>query len=188
MELYNEDYYRNCLGPDPYAFREPWVSFFDHVAERLTRLFQPESVLDAGCAIGLLVDAFQKQDVYAMGVDVSHYATEQASLQGVMGCYQGSLEDLSRFPRVDLLTCIEVLEHIPEELEEKVIQQLCSKTDRIVFSSTSTDFTEKTHVNVREQEHWVEKFRENGFELSNWDVSFICPWAKVFENAHKNKV
>ena len=188
MELYNEDYYRNCLGPDPYAFREPWVSFFDHVAERLTRLFQPESVLDAGCAIGLLVDAFQKQDVYAMGVDVSHYATEQASLQGVMGCYQGSLEDLSRFPKVDLLTCIEVLEHIPAELERAVIQQLCSKSDRIVFSSTSTDFTEKTHVNVREQEHWVELFKGNGFELTERDVSFICPWAKVFENAHKNKV
>ena len=95
-------------------------------------------------------------------------------------CAQGSLTDLSDYPKVDLLTCIEVLEHIPAELEDIVIDQLCQKSDRIVFSSTSTDFEEKTHVNVRSQVHWVMAFQKHGFDLSKDNVGFICPWAKVF--------
>jgi len=119
--------------------------------------------------------------VESTGVDISEYATGEAVKRGLLTCHQGSLTDLWKFPRVDLVTCIEVLEHIPAELESEVIRQLTSISDRVVFSSTSWDLEEPTHVNVQSQEHWIKAFEKNGFFLTGDDVSFICPWAKVFE-------
>jgi len=180
-EIYDAEYYANHLGSDPYKHEEPWLSFFGEVAKRLVEMYSPKTHLDAGCAIGLLVDAMQANGVESTGVDISEYATGEAAKRGLLTCHQGSLTDLWKFPRVDMVTCIEVLEHIPAEQESEVIRQLTSISDRVVFSSTSWDLEEPTHVNVQSQEHWVEAFEKNGFFLTRDDVSFICPWAKVFE-------
>ena len=179
-ELYDEQYYLTHLGNVPYCYKEPWLSFFSNVAKNLNALYHPKTVLDAGCAIGLLVKSWQDIGVTCGGIDISHYAIGETVKHRVKHCVQGSLTDLSDYPKVDLITCIEVLEHIPAELEDIVIEQLCNTSDRIVFSSTSTDFEEKTHVNVCTQDHWIASFARHGFALSGDNVGFICPWAKVF--------
>lgn len=180
-EIYDKEYYINYPGSDPYRYAEPWLSFFGNIAKRLVEMYNPKTHLDAGCAIGLLVEAMQANGVESAGVDISEYAIGEADKRGISTCHQGSLTDLWKFPRVDLATCIEVVEHIPAELEGEVIRQLTSISDRVVFSSTSGHLEDPTHVNVQSQEHWIEAFEKNGFFLTKDDVSFICPWAKVFE-------
>ena len=77
-QLYDEEYYRTGCGPVPYTRAEPqWLPFFGSVAEQLIRAFHPKRVLDAGCALGFLVEAFWDRGVEAWGIDVSPYAIAQ---------------------------------------------------------------------------------------------------------------
>ena len=46
------------------------ANFFDWIAERITRDINPKTVLDAGCAMGFLVEGLRARGVEAWGVDV----------------------------------------------------------------------------------------------------------------------
>src|SRR5438552_12783041 len=61
----------------PYEHNEVWMRFFGAVADRIVQDFAPRTVLDAGCAIGLLVEALRDRGVDAYGVDISDYAISQ---------------------------------------------------------------------------------------------------------------
>jgi hypothetical protein len=78
----------------------------------------------------------------------------------------------------DLITCIEVLEHMPENEADQAIQNLCRATDAILFSSTPSDFSEPTHVNVRPVVSWLHLFAEQGFAPDlGFDASYVSPHA-----------
>ena len=57
-------------------------------------------------------------------------------------------------------------------------------SDRILLSSTPSDFSEPTHVNVREPAAWAASFAERGFfRRTDVDLSFVAPWTVLFERA-----
>lgn len=108
---YGRFYYRHDCGI-PYERNEHWLSFFDQIAEAIVREFHPSTVLDAGCAMGFLVEGLRKRGVEAWGVNISDYAISQAHESIRDYCRVGSLtEPLGQ--RYDLIACIEVIEHIP---------------------------------------------------------------------------
>ena len=53
--LYDAPYYDNYNG-EAYGRTEHWLTFFDNIADNIVRSLQPKSVLDVGCAFGLLVE------------------------------------------------------------------------------------------------------------------------------------
>jgi 2-polyprenyl-3-methyl-5-hydroxy-6-metoxy-1,4-benzoquinol methylase len=72
---FNEYYYRNCCG-QPYERSAAWLTFFGTIADRIVADISPRRVLDAGCAIGMLVEALRARGVDARGVDLSSFAIE----------------------------------------------------------------------------------------------------------------
>jgi hypothetical protein len=64
------------------------------------------------------------------------------------------------------------------------LANLCRWGRRVLFSSSSTDYGEPTHVNVKSPEAWAAEFATHGL-LRNFDldVSFLTPWAVLFEPA-----
>ena len=58
----------------PYQRDEHWTRFFGAIADHLVSSIQPRRVLDAGCALGLLVEALRDRGVDAEGIDLSSYA------------------------------------------------------------------------------------------------------------------
>ena len=178
---YDASYYRNYWGGGgPYERNERWLSFFDDVAEGIVRDLHPTSVLDAGCAMGFLVEALRKRGVEAWGVDISEYAISQVDESVSEHCVVASLtEPLSR--RYDLIACIEVIEHIPPAETGKVIANLCAATDRILLSSTPQDYGEPTHLNVQPPEAWSAMLAEEGFLRDvERDASYLSPWAALY--------
>ncbi|MCB2134196.1 MAG: hypothetical protein KDD96_19040, partial [Rhodobacteraceae bacterium] len=65
---------RSLDGDDAFGRHEPWLSFFDKVAERIVRRYEPRNAIDVGCAFGLLVEALCDRGVEAFGLDVSTHA------------------------------------------------------------------------------------------------------------------
>jgi hypothetical protein len=176
---YGADYYKHYCGI-AYERSDHWLTFFAGVADGIVRSLHPSSVLDAGCAMGFLVEALHARGVDAHGVDISEYAISEVHESVRERCSVASLaEPLER--RYDLITSIEVLEHIPPAEIDAVIANLCSATDRLLISTTPEDFGEATHLNVQPPEAWSAALAREGFLRDlDQDFSFITPWAALY--------
>lgn len=178
---YGASYYSNYWGGGgAYERNERWLKFFADVADGLIRDFHPTTAMDAGCAMGFLVEALHHRGVDAKGVDISEYAISQVHPSVADRCSTGSLSEPLE-GRYDLVTCIEVLEHVPPAETDMAIANLCAASDTLVISSTPGDYGEPTHLNVLPPEAWAAKFAQHGFyrDLER-DLSYISPWAAVF--------
>lgn len=169
METYNEHYYkyyRTASGAVSYEEPEQWMAFFGQIADHIVADFAPKTVLDAGCAMGYLVAALRDRGVEAYGIDISKYAISRVREDVKPYCACVSLtEQLPQgFPKhFDIVTSIEVLEHLYSDDGAKAIDNLCGLTDMLLFSSTPNDYTEPTHVNVQQREYWARLFAQCGF-------------------------
>ena len=183
--LFDAYYYEHGCGR-PYERDEGWLNFFDGIAERIIEESQPKTVLDAGCAKGFLVDAFRNHGVEAFGVDISEFAIVNIHPSIKSYCWVGSV--CEPFPqKYDLITSIEVLEHLEKADSEKAIVNLCAHANEIVFSSTPFDYKESTHFNVQPPEYWAEQFARCGFYRDlEADMSFITTWAVKFVKTNRS--
>jgi SAM-dependent methyltransferase len=180
-DQYGESYFAHGLG-EPYTRENPtWTAFFGRVADFIVEEFAPTTVLDAGCAIGFLVEALRERGVDARGFDISEYAISQVPEELKPYCTLGSVTDEIE-GTYDLITCIEVLEHVQPGVAEQAIENFAGHTDRILFSSTPDDDREATHVNVKRPEEWVVDFAERGFlPRPSLTTLALSPQAIVFE-------
>jgi 2-polyprenyl-3-methyl-5-hydroxy-6-metoxy-1,4-benzoquinol methylase len=180
-EYYDRFYYETYAFGQAYRPDNPhWRDVFDRIAETIVLELAPQSVLDAGCGPGLLVDALRHRHIEAWGVDVSEYAIENAAPDARPYCRVGSVtEPLER--QYDLIVSIEVLEHVPRELADRAVENLARHaTSTILFSSSPDDLRDPSHLNVRPQEYWAGLFGRHGFFRDlTIDAGFVSPHALV---------
>jgi hypothetical protein len=187
-EIFDQYYYEHGCGR-PYQRDEHWLNFFGKIAGHIVDEIQPKTVLDAGCAMGFLVEKLREQGVEAFGIDISSYAIENVHPDIAEYCQVGSItRPFSQ--RYDLIVSIEVVEHMSPEDSKEAIRNLCQHTDDILFSSTPFDYKEATHYNVQPPEVWAQLFARQGFYRDvDFDASFLTPWAvrfrKMDEPAHR---
>jgi len=187
-EIYNPQndfdafYYTHGCGA-PYERNEQWLRFFQSIADHLISDFQPQTVLDGGCAKGFLVEGFRNRGVEAWGIDISDHAIQEVHESVKPFCWVGSITE--PFPRrYDLIVSIEVVEHMPGEMGKKAISNLCAFSDRILFTSTPFDYKETTHYNVQPPEYWAREFARHGFFRDvDYDASYITAWATCFRKS-----
>ncbi len=181
-DIYGPDYYASHCGGLVYAREEPhWARFFGTVAEQIIRSLRPRRVFDAGCAHGFLLEALWDRGVETWGRDISQFAVSQvrADLQPFVG--QGSIAAAIE-TSCDLITCIEVLEHMDEEAAVAAIANMAAASARVLFSSSPTDLDEPTHVNIKPVIWWLHRFAEAGMAPSlDYDASFLTPHAYLLE-------
>jgi len=169
-------YYGHCCG-QPYVRNETWLRFFGGIADRIVADIAPRRVLDAGCAMGFLVETLRDRGVEAFGVDLSDFAIEQVHPPVKPFCRVGSITD-DLGGDYDLIVSIEVAEHMPTRAAEEAIANICAHTTDVLFSSSPVDYREPTHVNVHPPEYWAELFARQGFFRDvDYDATYILPWA-----------
>lgn len=177
---YDEQYYASYGGVN-YAESTEFAALFHHFADRVVATLNPTKTLDAGCAIGRFVEALRARGVEAYGFDVSDYAIGQADPSIGEYVWVGSLTEALP-DTYDLITCIEVIEHLPAAEAPVAVANLCAATDRILLSSTPYEYEEPTHLNVQPPEYWSALFAAEGFfRVVDFDATFISPWAVLYE-------
>lgn len=184
-ELYDRFYFSKSVGEVPYGRRAEWLNFFGHMADCIVADIAPRTVLDAGCAFGILVESLRDRGVEAFGIDVSDYAL--ANVRDDIKPYvsQGSVSDPVPH-KYDLVICIEVLEHLQPEEAEAAVTNLCEPTDDVIFASTPLDYAEVTHFNVQQPDYWALLFARNGFfrDVDYEPSTYIAPWAARYRRSH----
>jgi hypothetical protein len=114
------------------------------------------------------------------GIDISRFAIANFRPDMRAHCRIGSLADPID-GRYDVVTCIEVLEHMEIGEAQQAIEQLCAVTDTVIFSSTPSDFAEATHVNVCPPIVWLDLFAAHGFGPDfSADGSFLTAHTMIF--------
>ena len=180
--LFDANYYAHDCGR-PYQRDDVWLAVFKRWADEIARRIGPSSALDAGCAYGLLVETLRARGVPAWGIDISEYAIGQVHASVKAYCRVGSIT--APFGQgYDLITCIEVLEHLPQAESERALANLCAHTDDIIFSSSPDDHETESHFNVQPPAYWLALFAQQGFyQDKDFDASFITPWAMRLRRA-----
>lgn len=185
---YNEEYYNCHCARGNYSRSNPhWGMFFGSIAEQIIARLSPATHFDAGCALGFLVEAFRDRGISSFGRDISEYAIRKVRIDIQAFCEVGSIA-APIDGRYDLVTCIEVLEHMIEQDALDAMAVMVGATDTILFSSSPSDFDDPTHINVRPVRYWIEQFEKVGFVLDeNFDASFVCNHAMLFRRLETHR-
>ncbi len=166
----------------PFQRDEHWKQFFDIIADQVVAGIQPRTVLDAGCTLGLLVEALRQRGVDAWGFDPAAEAVEQADPSAQPYCWAGHFTD--PLPqRYDLIICLEAVAHLTEAEAGAAIANLCRFSDDILFAATPPQLLPKNHIG-KDGRDWGALFANQGFARDlEFDNDFFAPWAARFRKS-----
>lgn len=138
-----------------------WVS--ELMAKMILQVYQPSSVLDVGCANGVVVRELLDANVDAYGVEGSADASPFFEVP------ERILELDLRFPvavegaMFDLVLSTEVAEHIEPEHAETFLDTLAAFGDRILLTAAPPGQGGTYHVNCQPRSYWIGKLAARGF-------------------------
>jgi 2-polyprenyl-3-methyl-5-hydroxy-6-metoxy-1,4-benzoquinol methylase len=170
-QIYDKDYFENGVASNKSNYIDySWArlgSYFQKTAKHIVDKFAPSSSLDVGCAKGFLVRALSDLGVDAHGIDPSEYAFDEvpADIKGrtVIGIAQEIYLEDSTF---DVVTCFDVLEHIPEDDIPQVLSELFRVSKQWVILRVVTkelpDDVDASHATIHDKDWWIEKIKEAG--------------------------
>jgi SAM-dependent methyltransferase len=129
-------------------------------------MLSPRSVLDVGCGIGPWVQAWMQLGVTdVVGVD-GPYVSQKQLLMPTQSYQAADLTrplDLGR--RFDLVSCLEVAEHLDAAHAITLVDSLTRHGDVVLFSAAVPGQPGTHHVNGAWPSHWVELFGEKGWQV-----------------------
>lgn len=145
------------------------------IANKIVEYFKlriDAKVFDFGCGAGQLVHSFRELNVDAKGYDPSEaavnnpYGLSKGQISTGMG-----LQDLA-LSKYDLVTCIDVLEHVPLEDLWVTLQTIYDLTKRFVvfsicFENDPNFVKDPTHINKHSKLWWKEVLTILGFTVTD---------------------
>jgi tetratricopeptide (TPR) repeat protein len=178
--------------------RKAYLPNFRRLGKALVDVLQPSSHLDLGAGAGLLVEAVLDAGCASAGIELAE--TARAATREDVRPYMRFGAGIDAWPAAeprDLVSCVEVLEHVPPEQADSAVDAICSASSRwVYFSAAAPGQPGKGHVNCQPKEYWREKFEARGFRLAEAETdAFVqkvrdlqpCWWlprnAMIFQRA-----
>ena len=157
QDFYNEDYSSQWT-------KEPYAA----MAEILANVLKPKKHVDIGCGIGLLVLSMRERNIQSFGVDFSEELIKQADKtirKYVQVCTGEDFIEGYDFRDTDLITYMEVFEHLPISRIEKTLQAIKKHYTGKLFltiPSFGIDPLFKTGIEVTQDgQCWLANMEEN---------------------------
>jgi SAM-dependent methyltransferase len=149
---------------DPHSLAGPEIAlrlFLERVPAR--------SLLDVGCGRGTWVNAAIRHGIEdVLGVD-GVALPDSCRLFSKERFRQRDLREPFNLEReFDVLTCLEVAEHLPAESSAHLIASLAKHSRRILFAAACPGQPGQHHVNCQWPDYWQTLFNRNGYTCSDW--------------------
>jgi SAM-dependent methyltransferase len=141
--------------------------------------FNIKSVMDVGAGLGHAAKWFNDRGLKTTAIEGLEYNVSNA-------VYPSILHDLTTGPfirSVDLVNCIEVVEHIEEKYIDNLLTTLC-QGNYLLMTHAVPGQDGWHHVNCQPKEYWVNHLNKNGFRLLNEESSNIQKLAKQDGGKH----
>lgn len=128
-------------------------------AEILINSFNPDTVFHIGCGIGRHLKPFHDRGIDVQGVDASTVAHENAIIPTEHITIADLTEAHATAGEYDLVMCLDILAHTPEDFEDEVVNAITAAGNTAVISPVTT---EQVIFNDEPEEYWINKFESAG--------------------------
>ncbi|HBA60267.1 MAG TPA: hypothetical protein DCZ92_05535 [Elusimicrobia bacterium] len=143
------------------------------VTDAVFSQFRPARVADLGCGCGVYGHFFSARGAEVLSLDgVKPPAEHSFPVQVQVRDLTEPFENV--WGKFDLALCLEVAEHIPEELLPQFLKNITSFSDRLLLSAAPPNQGGHHHVNERPRRYWVAKLRGAGFAYDRPATGVLC--------------
>jgi hypothetical protein len=129
---------------------------------------KPQSLGDIGCGLGEYCKIFKEEFKWAcvVGYEGTDVSKINGSYDYIYRCDLTKKDSPNIFRPFELVLCIEVGEHIPQEHEAVFLDNLVRCSMKWIVMSWAPPGQRGTgHVNPQEQKHVVWEMKKRGFDL-----------------------
>lgn len=129
--------------------------------------FKPESVTDLGCGRGPYLFFWDWYVGHSHGIDLSQWAVAHAFVGGIG---TGNIAEESQYLEHDLITAIDVLEHLTDEDLDKTLKNMSKYGKQFLFSipfiGDPNLEADKTHIQKKTKEDWIKLIQSYGITIN----------------------
>jgi SAM-dependent methyltransferase len=128
--------------------------------------FVPSAVIDFGCNIGQWLRAFEDAgSILSVGIDHSKMEAgfNEVVPRGIFRPFDLASDVFHSCINAELVVCLEVAEHLPEQAADTLIETLCANADVVLFSAAPPGQGGLSHINEQPFDYWEEKFASRGY-------------------------
>jgi 2-polyprenyl-3-methyl-5-hydroxy-6-metoxy-1,4-benzoquinol methylase len=183
-----EEFYNFEINMGVSLWNEDYRAKVSKIVDNLMKEFKPSNFIDVGAGCGIYVSEFLKRGVTAFAVEPNDLHKVDWDME-----YPNNSENFvcADFLNVDfedtvadLGFCIEVMEHLPEEVIPTFIRKLSLTCKYLVFSSTPYADNPAFdvhwgHISLKPENQWIDLFEANGFvHLKKFPSP--APWGLLF--------
>lgn len=152
----------------------------EEVLPLLIEKLHPSSVLDVGCGLGTWLKVAKDLGIKEVfGIDGASKDKEQLKISPDEFSEIDLRRPLNLSKKFDLVLCLEVVEHLPPECAEILIQSLCNHADIVLFSAAIPNQGGCGHVNEQWPKYWIDLFAKKGFKAFDYVRPFFWENEKV---------
>jgi uncharacterized UPF0146 family protein len=157
---------------------EPYVRSAEIITAVLIEEFSPKRIADIGAGCGVYAHAFAREGVEVLALDGTTPPPEHSfpipvHVQDLTVPFQNIWD------RFDFALCLEVAEHIPENLSDAFLDNLARFSDTIVMSAAAPFQGGHHHVNEQPKRYWVKRLAERGYAYNRSRTGRIVERARV---------
>jgi hypothetical protein len=126
--------------------------------------FKPKSHLDVGCGAGCWLQASQKLGVkHILGVDGQYVPDDMMLINKDLFQPQDLEQPLAIHGNYDLVSCLEVIEHLSEARGDALVEDLCRLGRVVLFSCAIPAQGGTNHIHEQFPSYWIPRFQKNGY-------------------------
>jgi len=136
----------------------------NRVLPDIIKEYNIKSILDIGSGIGTWLKVAEENGVKDyIGIDGAWVDRKQLKIEEDHFFEYDLRIPLNLKRTFDLIICLEVAEHLPEESADTLIESIVSHGKMILFSSAVPEQGGQNHLNEQRHEYWSNKFNNYGF-------------------------
>jgi glucosyl-dolichyl phosphate glucuronosyltransferase len=156
--LYDEKFYEKQQGGS--------CKSAEVIVPIILEVFDAKSVIDIGCGVGAWLHHFQKCGVTEIyGYDANDLPAPKYFIdkKHIKANSNIASQDFKIAEKSDLLICLEVAEHLPADVSDHFLKNLCCASPVIIFSAALPGQTGVNHINEQPPWYWRNKFNKLGY-------------------------
>jgi SAM-dependent methyltransferase len=130
----------------------------------LTQFPGIRSAVDFGCGTGVYVHELRRRGVDAIGFEYGARARRVGRERLGVEIQPFDLREFAGTGReYDLVLSLEVAEHLPPELGQRLVDAVCAAGPLVVFSAAHPGQPGQGHIHLQPKAYWMDRFAERGF-------------------------